>query len=118
MPRLRPYSRPPALAKLDHRTREARYMAARRAELVAHVGGNPSASQGMIIERCVWLSLHCALLDAKQTEGGAFTQHDSEVYLAWTGSLTRLLRHLGLHASAAARPRSLADHLDSRASMA
>ncbi len=108
MPRLKPYSRPPALAKLDHRTREAKFMAARRAELMAHVGGKPSATQRIMIERAVWLSLQVALLDVKQAEGEAFTQHDSNAYLAWTGALTRLMRHLGMKGEAE-RPRSLKD---------
>lgn len=117
MPRLKPYSRPPALAKLDHRTREARFMKERRAELLAHVGGSPSAVQRMLIERACWLSLQVAMLDMKQAEGRDFTPHDVDQYLAWTGSLTRLLRNLGLQ-GVAQRPPSLAEHLAKRQAVA
>lgn len=117
MPRLSPYSRPPALAKLDHRSREAKFMAARRAELIAHVGGKPSATQRMMIERAVWLSLQVAMLDLKQAENQAFTMHDTKAYLGWTNTLTRLLRHLGM-TGAAEKPRSLQEHLATKASAA
>lgn len=117
MPRLKPYSRPPALAKLDHRTREARFMKERRAELLAHVGGSPSAVQKMLIERACWLSLQVAMLDVKQAEGRDFTPHDVDQYLAWTGSLTRLLRNLGM-IGAAQKPPSIRDHIAARAAAA
>lgn len=96
MSRIGPYSRPTALAKLDGRTREARLMRQVRAELTAHVGGNPSATQRQLIERCAWLSLHVAQLDARTAEGRALTDHDSRQYLAWSNTLTRTLRQLGL----------------------
>ena len=88
-------------------------MAARRAELTAHVGGKPSAVQKNLIERAVWLSLQVALLDAKQAESQTFTQHDSNAYLAWTNTLTRLLRQLGMQVSADRTP-SLKDFLANR----
>lgn len=114
MPRLGPYSRASVLAKLDKRTREARLLAEVRADLTAHVGGSPSATQRRMIERAAWLSLHVAQLDAKAAEGGAMTPHDTRTYLAWSNTLTRLLRQLGMK-GAAAKPRSLADHIGAAA---
>ena len=64
-----------------------------RAELTAHVGGFPDAVQRALIERCCWLSLRIALMDRKLTEG-TFTQIDSNVYLAWVGSLNRTISRL------------------------
>lgn len=113
MAHLPPYSRPNALAKIDGRTREARLMREARAELVAHVGGTPSATQRVLIERAVQLTLQIAMLDAKQA-GGGLTEHDGRTYLAWTNTLTRLMRQLGM-TGAAQRPRSLADHIAARA---
>lgn len=112
-----PYSRPPSLAKLDGRTREARLLRETRAELAQHVGGAPSATQRALIERCAQLSLRIALMDAKFAETSIQTEHDSRTYLAWSSTLSRTLRELGVHA-APARPRTLADHLAAKAAAA
>jgi hypothetical protein len=94
--RLGPYSRRGAAALIDGRSKEALFLKNRRAELVAHLGGNPSATQAGMIERACWLSLRIAQLDAKIAEGGeGMTEHDSKTYLAWSGTLTRLLKSLG-----------------------
>jgi hypothetical protein len=112
MSRIGPYSRPHALAKVDGRTREARLMQRVRAELVSHVGNRPSATEMALIDRAAWLSLHVAQLDARAAEGRAFTEHDARTYLAWSNSLARTLRQLGLKGSKASAPaRSLAEHL-------
>ncbi len=109
-----PYSRPNALAKLDGRTREARLMRDTRAEMIAHVGGHPSATQRALIERAVQLSLRIAMMDRKFAEQGVQTEHDSRTYLAWSGSLSRALRDLGLKA-AKERAISYAEHAAARA---
>jgi hypothetical protein len=87
------------LAKLDGRTREARLMRETRAALVAHVGGTPSATQAVLIDRCVQLTLRVAAMDRKFAESGSMTQHDSNFYLAWSNSLSRALRDLGMKAT-------------------
>ena len=84
-----------------------------RDALIAHVGGNPSAPQRMLIEQAVWLHFHLAVMDRRTADGHQLTPHDSRTYLAWSNSLARLLKQLGLR-GAAARPRSLADHLAER----
>lgn len=109
-PRVGPYSKAGALALIDGRSREAQYMKARRAELVAHVGGQPSAVQRQMIERAVRLSLALELLDERLTHGEAFTTHDHNHYLAWSNALTRTLARLGLE-SASSRPPTLAEQL-------
>lgn len=110
--RIGPYSRPVALAKLDGRTREARVLQHARAELVSHVGGCPSATQNVLIDRAAQLSLQLALMEEKQAKGG-ITERDSKVYLAWSGALVRLMRQLGLR-GAAERPMTLQDHVARR----
>ncbi len=110
MPGIGPYSRASALAKLDGRTREARLMRELREELVAHVGGSPSATQTALIERIVWIGLHLALMDRRTAAGREMTERDSREYLAWANSQARLLRQLGFRAAPASR-RSLQDHL-------
>jgi len=84
------------LAKLDGRTREARLVRSVRADLTAHVGGHPSATQTALIERAVQLTLRVAAMDRKYARTGAMTDHDTRTYLAWSAGLARLLRALGL----------------------
>ena len=108
--KVRVYSRPATLLNLDQRTREARLMRETRAELTAHVGGNPSATQRVLIDRATRLTLQLAMLDAR-AEG--MTEHDSRTYLARTNTLTRLMRQLGM-TGAAQRPPSLRDHIANR----
>ena len=105
---------PVGLSKLDQRTKEARLMRETRAALVAHIGGKPSAVQAALIERACQLTLRIATMDRKFAETGEQTDHDSRTYLAWSNSLTRALRQLGLK-GAATEPPSLADYLAARA---
>lgn len=115
--RIGPYSRRNVLAKVDGRTREARLLDAARADLIAHVGGHPSATQLRLIERAAWLTLYVAMLDAKAMQSGEMTEHDSRTYLAWSNSLTRTLAALGLTGKAAT-PQSLAEILAAKAAEA
>ena len=82
-----------------------------RAELVAHVGGNPSAVQAAMIERACQLTLRIVAMDRKFAETGAQTDHDSRTYLAWSNSLTRTLAQLGVESATTAREPSIADLL-------
>jgi hypothetical protein len=104
---------PHILAKLDGRTREARLMREARAELTAHVGGKPSATQRALIEQAAQLRLRIATMDRRYAETGEMTAHDSRTYLAWANSYSRLLRQLGLK-GAPAPVMTLAEHLAAR----
>jgi hypothetical protein len=110
--RVGPYSKHGALALLDGRSREAQFMRTRRAELIAHVGGKPSAVERQLIERAVRLSLQLELMDERLTRGDQIASHAT--YLAWSNSLARTLRLLGLKPLAHATAPSLADHLARR----
>lgn len=101
--RIGAYSRRGVLAKIDGRSREALLMREVRRQLVEHVGGAPSVTQKMLIDRAAWLSLHLALLDEKAIGSAGFTDHDHRTYLAWSSALSRLLRDLGM---AAVRPKA------------
>jgi hypothetical protein len=96
MPRLGPYSRTATLAKMDQRTREARLVRGTRAALFAHVGGTPSIVQQTLIERACQLQIRIAMMDRDFANGYVQTEHDSRTYLAWSNSLTRTLRELGI----------------------
>ena len=108
--RIGPYSRPGPLAKIDGRTREARFLKSIRIELVEHLGGRPSVTELALVERAVWISLRVAQLDAKMATAESFTDHDTRTYLAWANALARILRQLGLKPTMGP-PRSLADVL-------
>lgn len=102
------------LAKCDGRTREGRLARQARADLTAHVGGRPSAVQRVLIDRAVQLTLHVARLDIRLAERGEMSEHAAREYLAWSNTLTRTLRELGLRPAAERAP-SLAEHLRAHA---
>lgn len=105
----------------DGRTREARLMRETREALIAHVGGNPSAAQRGLIERGVWLTLAVSRLDAQMLAKGGLSDHASREYLAWSNTLTRTLRTLGLKGApqrALTPSEAMAQHPLSRAGVA
>ena len=101
-----PYNQPQRLKKLDGRTKISKLAVETRLALIDHLGGAPSATQLATIERIVWLTVKCALLD-QRILAGTDTEYDSKTYLAWSNSLRRALRDLGT-APAAPPPPSLA----------
>ena len=112
--RIGPNSRASSLAKVDGRTREAHLLRQVRSELTAHVGGKPSATQRMLIERAAVLALRVGMLDRKIMDDG-MAEHASRTYLAWSNSLTRTLRELGLDETQDRPGNRLQQHLASKA---
>jgi hypothetical protein len=53
MAKIGPHSRPDKLQIVDGRLAEAKLMASVRAELTQHLGGKPSATQRILIDRAV-----------------------------------------------------------------
>jgi hypothetical protein len=113
MAQLGPYSRTASLSKIDGRTREARLMRGTREALFAHVGGKPSVVQQTLIERACQLQIRIAMMDRDFAEGCVQTEHDSRTYLAWSNSLTRTLRELGIKGAVARAP-NLNDYVFNR----
>jgi hypothetical protein len=107
-------SRTVTLAKVDGRSALGRLMRQVRSDLVHHVGGRPSATQKMMIERAVTLTGYLARLDAEALSPNGLSDHRRREYLAADNSLRRTLREIGLK-GAAEKPQSLADYLASRA---
>jgi hypothetical protein len=102
MARIGPHSRPGRLALIDRRKAEAKFMDRIRDELTAHVGGRPSVTQRMIIDRCAALSLRIHLMDRSEARNDAFmSEKNAREYLCWTAALSRLLRQLGLEEASA-----------------
>jgi hypothetical protein len=104
MPKLGPYSSNATLEKLDKRTKEARLANSLRKELTAHVGGNPSIAQRLLIDQATKIQLRIALMDREGTGGGMSERRQVE-YLAWCGTLTRLVRELGLVGAPPPKPK-------------
>ncbi len=113
-PQYGPRSRPHVLLRLDQRTREAAIIRRTREELTTHVGGNPTATQAALIERCAMLTLLVALSEKKAVEAGGLTERSSREHIALCNSLTRALRQLGLKGEAPRGP-SLAEYLAAKA---
>ena len=106
-----PHSRPHMLAKLDGRTKEARQLEATVAELVAHVGGAPSALQARLIDRIARLELYLSKMDQRaNANGSTLSERDSRQYLAWCNSLRLAMRDLGLEKRTPPGP-SLPEHI-------
>ncbi len=108
--RVDPQMRPLRWAGKSH-SRDGRLFIALRAELVAHVGGRPSAVQRAMIDRLAWLQLHLALMDERMMKSGELSDHAGKQYLAWSNSTARMLGQIGMKAAAANRP-SLREYLD------
>lgn len=101
------HSRPHSLAKLDGRRKEAWLMRRVREELTEHVGGHPTITQRLLIERAAVLILRLAKIDQKIVDDRPFTLIDNNSTIAWQNALTRCLVALGVHQDAARAGSSL-----------
>ena len=99
MDKLGPHSRPGRLALVDGRTAEAKLMQRVKSDLVKHCGGNPSAVQRMLIDQAAMLTLRVHLMDKASIADPALSERNGRQRLAWSNSLTRTLRQLGLSAA-------------------
>jgi hypothetical protein len=97
------------MGSLSGRSREGRYIRALETQLLAHVGGRPSVTERLAIQRLARVSLRLQLFDEKIDAGAAMTDHDSRVYGALHNSFRLLIRELGLKSDAAPKAPSLAD---------
>jgi hypothetical protein len=94
--RIHRVSRTVTLPKVDGRSTLGKLMRQVRADLIRHVGGKPSATQKMLIERAVTLTGYLARLDAEALSPAGLSDHRRREYLAADGSLRRTLREIGL----------------------
>jgi hypothetical protein len=94
--------------QIDGRSREGRFLRAAEAELIAHVGGEPSFTQRLLIRRAARAMLRLELLDGKMADG-SWTDHDARTFGGLSNNLRLCLRELGLKAVPKDKPLSLAD---------
>jgi hypothetical protein len=100
------YSRLGSLALIDGRSKEAKFIQRHRAELAGHCGGSPSAVQTALIERCCWLALRLAQLEAKMAMG-ELTDHDSNYFIAWSNAYARTVSRLEVDSAASPHAETL-----------
>jgi hypothetical protein len=96
LPRLSPHSRLLKRGCVDGRSREGRFLAAARAELAVDLGREPSQAERVLIDRISWLRLHVMLIDERVAGGHPMASHDQRAYLAFSNSIARMARVLGL----------------------
>jgi len=100
-----PFSRALRKGAVDQRSREGRFLATARHQIIEHVGGNPTIAQCILIDRIAWLMLHCHLLDERIVSGERdWGENDRKCYLAFSNSLVRALREIGLEGNAGREP--------------
>ena len=114
MSQVGPYSRPKKLALLDGRRAEAKLMREVRDDLTAHIGGKPTVTQRMLVNRAAVLSLRIHLLDRLTLSDAGLSEKNAREAVCWENALRRTLIALGTK-SAADRTPSIKDFLASRA---
>jgi len=74
---------------------------ATRLALIEHLGGEGrlTPTQRALVERAAMLQLRCATLDRRIIDG-SFTEYDAKTFLAFSNSLTRTMKALGLEGAA------------------
>lgn len=81
-----------------------------RDELTAHIGGNPSVTQRLLIERASRLALRLALMDRQSLTTAGLSERNAREYVAMDNGFRRTLTALGMR-GAAERPPSLQDYI-------
>jgi hypothetical protein len=93
---------------IDGRSTVGRLARDLEAQLVRHVGGQPSITQRLLIERIVKIKLQLDAFDTKLASG-EWTPHDQRTFNALLNANRLACRELGLHAAAPPQ-RTLADY--------
>jgi len=91
-----PHSRLLQQGSVDGRSREGRFLATVRHELVKVLGRSPTPGENTIIQRICWVRLHIALIDERVAQGAVLSAHDMRSYTAYTSTLIALMRQLRL----------------------
>jgi hypothetical protein len=92
---------------------EGVYIRQVREGLICHVGGAPSATQRILIERAVMQTAHLAQIDLAAMRSGGLSADATGQLIRLEGNLRRTLAALGM-AAAAPRQLTLAEHLAAR----
>ena len=93
---------------IDGNTAEGNFARQLEVELVAHVGGSPTITQRLLIDRTVSIMLKLERFDAKLDDSG-WTAHDTRTYGGLNNALRLMLRALDAGKPPKARAPSLAE---------
>lgn len=110
------HSRASALARLDRRTLEGKFVAEVERALAEHLGGEPSVPERLLISATGLIVLRLSAATEKLAAGGETESLDRHV-AALVNSLRLNLQALGIKRPVAAVP-SLRAYLDAKASAA
>ncbi len=109
-PKIGPSSQAATWQKIDGRGVVARRLRAYRDELTEHVGGSPSATERVLIDRAAMLRVQLELMDQRSLKGAPLPDHTARSYIAWSNALRLVLQALGLERRGP-RQKSLAELL-------
>jgi hypothetical protein len=84
---------------LDGRSEAGRYARDLEAQLTEHVGGKPTITQRLLIDRTVRTALQLRALDDKFDAAGGWTDMDARTHHGLINRQRLLLRELGLKAA-------------------
>jgi hypothetical protein len=93
-----------ALGGVNGSSREGRFLRDLEAQLVAHIGGKPSAAERLLIGRLARVALRLELFDIKIESGKDMTVFDAKIYGALHNSFRLMLRELGLKSAPSTSP--------------
>lgn len=91
---------------IDGRSRQAQALRRFRAQLVEHVGGQPTVTEEALISSICQVRLRLLALDESFARTGRMTETESRHYRGWVQSYHRALTDLGLR-EAAGRERTV-----------
>ena len=112
--RLGPHSRRLTLGALDLRTSEGQFAKAVREALAAHLGGELTAPQQLLVSAAAIKALRLELMVQRILAPDALDAQQDGKFLAWANSLRRDLEAIGI-ARKPPRVPTLAEHLARRA---
>jgi hypothetical protein len=95
-------------ALADGRSATGKFIRRLEAELIDHLGHEPSVVERLLLERVVRVRLQLEAFDLRIAAGETLTPHDGRVYGALLNSLRLTCRDLGLRPTPT-RPPTLAD---------
>jgi hypothetical protein len=108
-----PFSRDRSLSTLDKRTKAGRILRSTLADLTAHVGGDPTAAEALLIQSAALKATRLYLLSQKLLAGGEIGEDGDHHCLAWLNSMRQDLTALGLARRVRDVTPNLADYIAS-----
>lgn len=102
-----PHSRADKRLVADRRLAPARRARRHIEDLTEHIGGHPTATQRLLIERTAMVLVRLSYLDEKILSGMDLTDYDNRTYLAWANTARHNLSALGLHDRSGDQPQTI-----------